>query len=152
MWWERSSSCNQGIMYLLRSQQIMTTCFSFDISLQTDYFSCVASSFALITALLDSKVEMGRMKFMVCLVSIRRPLMIGTPCTTGGSPRGSCPLIQRAWKCVFMFMPESSKKLLPSTGRVQRCSSECMSCMILCCVCVGSVGRSAQCRLGPVHN
>ena len=48
-------------------------------------------------------------------------------------------------------MPESSKKLLTSTGRVHRCSSECMSCLILCCVWGQSRGTCSV-LAGPVHN
>ena len=39
-------------MNYLRSQQKMTTCFSFDIWLQTDYFLCVTACFALRTGLI----------------------------------------------------------------------------------------------------
>ena len=43
-------------------------------------------------------------------------------------------------------MPESckisSKKLLTSTRRVQRCYSECMSCVILCCCVCGQCSRT----------
>ena len=49
-------------------------------------------------------------------------------------------------------MPESSKKLLTSTGRVQRWSSECTPCAILFVVCVGGVEGCAWCWLGSVHN
>ena len=46
-------------------------------------------------------------------------------------------------------MPESSKKLITSTGRVQRCSSEWMSCVILCwCVC-GQCRRTCSVSAGP---
>ena len=59
-------------------------------------------------------------------------------------------------KCVCVYvglwtMHDSSKKLLTSTGRVQRCSSECMLCVVVI-VFVGSVGGHALCLLCPVHN
>ena len=56
-----------------------------------------------------------------------RPSKRGILRTTGGPPRVHGQLIQGR-VCVYVglcTMPESSKKLLTSTMRVQRCSSEC---------------------------
>ena len=74
----------------------------------------------------------------------RRPLKRGTPRTTGVPHRASGTLIQRR-ACVYvglwtMRVKQEVAVRLTSTGRVQRCYSECMLCVILfCCAC-------GQCR------